>query len=68
MPKLDGEITKERILEVAEELFARNGFDATSMDSISKEVGINKATIYYHFESKNDIIISLFTKIYFSYT
>ncbi len=63
MPKTDGDITRQRILEVAEDLFASKGYDAASMDAIARSAGINKATIYYHFKDKNDIIISLFGKI-----
>lgn len=63
MPKKDGDITKQRILEVAEKLFSEKGFDAASIDSLSKAAGINKATIYYHFKDKNDIIVSLFQGI-----
>ena len=63
MPKKDGDKTHARILEIAEKLFSEKGFDATSIDNISKVVGINKATIYYHFKDKKDIIMSLFTNI-----
>lgn len=63
MPKTNGDITKARILEVAEHLFAEKGFDATSIDAISKAASINKATIYYHFKDKQEIIISLFNVI-----
>jgi len=63
MPKTNGDITKARILEVAEHLFSQKGFDATSIDSISKAAKINKATIYYHFKDKQDIIFSLFNAI-----
>ncbi len=63
MPKTGGEITRKRILHVAEELFSKNGFDGTGMERIAKAAGINKATIYYHFKSKNEIISSLFQSI-----
>lgn len=63
MPKTDGELTKERILRVAEKLFSENGFDGTGVDKIAKETGINKGSIYYHFRDKNDIIDSLFHNI-----
>ncbi|MFL0249968.1 TetR/AcrR family transcriptional regulator [Clostridium neuense] len=63
MPKTDGDITKERILQVAEKLFSEDGFDGTGVDKIAKNAGINKASIYYHFKDKNDIMESLFKKI-----
>jgi len=63
MPKTDGDITRTRILEVAENLFSINGFDGTGLENIAKTAGINKATIYYHFKDKQDIIVSLFDNI-----
>jgi TetR/AcrR family transcriptional regulator len=55
-----GEKTRARILAVAEELFADRGFDATSVDAIARKAGVNKALIYYHFASKDDLIVKLF--------
>lgn len=63
MPKVDGYLTREKILEVAEELFSELGYDATSVGSISKKAGINKATIYYHFEDKKSILHSLYENL-----
>lgn len=62
MPKANGHITEQKILEVAEKLFSEIGYDGTSIDAIAKNVGINKATIYYHFKDKRDIIVSLFKR------
>jgi AcrR family transcriptional regulator len=44
------------ILESALELFAENGFHATSMSLIAKKAGISKGLAYNYFESKNDIL------------
>ncbi|OEH85011.1 hypothetical protein BHU72_07435 [Desulfuribacillus stibiiarsenatis] len=63
MPKTDGDITKKRILQVAEKLFSEHGFDGTGVDKIAKAAGVNKGSLYYHFKDKNDIIESLFQKI-----
>jgi len=48
--------TRERILDVALTLFADKGYDATSMREISEQLGITKAALYYHFDSKADIV------------
>lgn len=61
--KRDGQATKQKILKVAEELFAEKGFDATSVDSIARTAGVNKALIYYYFKSKNDLVSALFISI-----
>ena len=60
MPRTNGDFTKTRILQVAEKLFSETGFDATSVDAIAKDAGVNKATLYYHFKDKQDIVISIF--------
>ena len=48
--------TRERILDAALALFAEKGYDATSMREISEQLGITKAALYYHFDSKADIV------------
>ena len=58
-----GRQTKQKILNMAGELFAENGFDGTSVDSIANAAGVNKALIYYHFKDKDDIIRSLFQNV-----
>jgi AcrR family transcriptional regulator len=63
MSRTGGDLTKKRILSIAEKLFSEKGFDATSVDSIAKKAKVNKALIYYHFKNKNDIITSLFQSI-----
>ncbi|MGR6924500.1 TetR family transcriptional regulator [[Actinomadura] parvosata] len=49
-------MTFERILEAARALFAARGYRATSMQAIADEVGITKAALYYHFDSKEEIL------------
>ncbi len=48
--------TKERIFEVALDLFAQKGFDAVSMREIAEAVGIKKASLYSHFSSKDALL------------
>jgi AcrR family transcriptional regulator len=52
----DAPRTRERILDAALLLFAEKGYDATSMREISEQLGITKAALYYHFDSKADIV------------
>jgi AcrR family transcriptional regulator len=47
---------KELIINVALELFAENGFHATSMSLIANKAGISKGLAYNYFESKQDIL------------
>ena len=48
--------TKERILDIALELFARNGYPGTSMSDIAKQLGFTKAALYKHYTSKQEIL------------
>ena len=51
--------TKERILEIALELFAQSGYLGTSMSDIAKELGITKGALYKHYTSKQEILNSI---------
>ena len=52
-----GNITKQRILECAANLFAEKGFTETTIRELTKAVGLkNPASFYHHFESKNAIL------------
>ena len=50
---------KELIMETALELFAENGFHATSISQIAKKAGISKGLTYNYFESKREILDEL---------
>ena len=51
--------TKQGILEVSLDLFSVQGFEATSISQIASAVGIRKASLYSHFESKQAILDAL---------
>jgi AcrR family transcriptional regulator len=51
--------TKHRILEIAAELFARQGYTGTTIADIAGELGTTTAALYYHFPSKQAILIGL---------
>jgi AcrR family transcriptional regulator len=56
--------TRERILDVALDLFTRQGFDGTSLRQIAESLGLTKAALYYHFESKDDILLALHMRMH----
>nr|WP_269809739.1 TetR/AcrR family transcriptional regulator [Kineosporia rhizophila] len=45
-------------MRTAVELFNRRGYDATSMGDLAKELGLTKAAIYHHVESKEQLLIA----------
>lgn len=51
--------TRARILDVALELIAANGFAGTSTREISERLGFTKAALYYHFRTKDDLLAAL---------
>lgn len=53
------EDTRTRIQDVALELFIEQGYEATSLREIAERLGVTKAALYYHFKTKEDIVLSL---------
>ncbi|TDD18265.1 TetR/AcrR family transcriptional regulator [Kribbella turkmenica] len=48
--------TKTEIHRAAVELFSSQGYDKTSLREIAERVGITKASLYYHYSSKQDLL------------
>jgi AcrR family transcriptional regulator len=63
-PRSQGAETRERILDVAQELFTRHGYDKTSLRDIADRLGITKAALYYYFERKEDILLELHLRLH----
>lgn len=60
--------TKQRILDAALGLFSTQGFEATSIAQIADAVGVRKASLYSHFDSKQDILDRLIESIMEGYS
>jgi AcrR family transcriptional regulator len=56
--------TRERILDIALELFVEQGYDKTSLRDIATRLGTTKAALYYHFERKEDILLELHLRLH----
>jgi AcrR family transcriptional regulator len=56
--------TRERILDVALDLFVDQGYDGTSLREIAERLGVTKAALYYHFEAKEDILLALHMRLH----
>ncbi len=48
--------TRSKIVGAAEELFYEHGLRSVSVDAIAERAGVTKRTLYYHFDSKDDLI------------
>lgn len=53
------EATRQEILTAASKFFVERGFDETSVDEIAEAADVAKGTFYYHFKSKDDVLIGL---------
>ncbi|RII12488.1 HTH-type transcriptional regulator AcrR [Streptomyces sp. YIM 130001] len=51
--------TRQRIQDIALELFAEQGYEKTSLREIAERLDVTKAALYYHFKTKEDILISM---------
>jgi AcrR family transcriptional regulator len=56
--------TRQRILDIALDLFIDQGYDKTSLRQIAERLGHSKAAVYYHFASKDDILMALHLRLH----
>jgi AcrR family transcriptional regulator len=56
------EATSARILDVALDLFRRQGFEQTTMRGIAAEAGVSLGSAYYYFESKEDLVMAFYER------
>ena len=57
------EETKESILDATDRLLARYGYRKMTIEDISREVGIGKGSVYLHFQSKEEVVLSHIDRI-----
>lgn len=55
--------TRQRIQDVAIELFAEQGYEKTSLREIAERLDVTKAALYYHFKTKEEILVSIFADL-----
>jgi AcrR family transcriptional regulator len=51
-----GELTRQRILEAAERVFSRDGFQGATTREIAREAGVNEVTLFRHFRSRDELL------------
>ena len=53
---------RENILKIAREIFSKYGYKKTTLDDIANAVRKGKSSLYYYFESKEDLFQAVITK------
>ena len=53
------------ILNVAESLFAKNGYHQTTLEHIADAAEVSVGTVYFYFKNKEDLLITLMQKVGF---
>ncbi|MGX6607684.1 TetR/AcrR family transcriptional regulator [Micromonosporaceae bacterium Da 78-11] len=54
---------RAQLHETALRLFARDGVDGTSLQAIADEMGVSKAAVYYHYRTKDELILGVLAPI-----
>ena len=58
-PRRQRRSKREQLIETALELFAKQGFHATGIDTILARSGVSKRTLYLHFRSKEELVLAV---------
>jgi len=58
-PQARGVATRRRVLQAAELLFARGGYEATGMADVAERAGVGVGTLYHHFPDKRALLLAL---------
>ena len=53
---------KNRIIEVAQDIFKKYGFRKSTMDEIAEAAGKGKSTLYHYFKSKEEVFAAVIEK------
>lgn len=51
--------TKTKILDAGSHMFAKNGYEGTSLDQIASNAGLSKGAVYWHFSNKSDVYLAI---------
>jgi len=56
------EVTVSALVEAARELFARDGFESTSLEAVATRAGVSKGAVYHHFDGKRQLYRAVFAR------
>ena len=58
------EARKSQILQAAEEVFSKKGFEAARMDDIAEQTGLSKGTLYLYFKNKEALVLAILDRLF----
>lgn len=61
--RVNANLTKQTVLNVAEELFLKNGVSRTSLEMIARESGLTRGAVYWHFVDKAHLVHEMLDRI-----
>lgn len=56
--------SRDKILDVAEALFARSGFAGVGLQAVASEAGLGKSSLFHHFPSKADLYLAVLRRVF----
>jgi TetR/AcrR family transcriptional regulator len=56
--------TRERIIDAAQAIFARDGFVGAKMQEIADRVGIQRPSLFYHFKNKEALFVAAHEQVF----
>jgi AcrR family transcriptional regulator len=56
-------VTRDEVLDIAAELFARNGYRATNLRLVAERLDVTRQALYHHFDNKPAILGALFARV-----
>jgi AcrR family transcriptional regulator len=59
-----GQSTRDHLVTAAQILFARDGYDATSTESILRQSGISRGSLYHHFPDKKALFDAVLVRVH----
>lgn len=65
--RVDGEVSRQRILDAATEIAAERGYEGTSVAAVSARCGLPASSIYWHFANKDDLMAAVIERSFGSW-
>lgn len=58
-----GRATREQLIDVATRLFAAQGYDGTSIETVLREAGVSRGSLYHHFAGKDALFLAVLEEV-----